>query len=207
MTAADRRSEKKHVDALGELKVGDAVWYRPSVMPGQPRYPAVVDAEVRMLGETSVVRLRDLPESYWRQHHPDTKRTTVSAAALFAIDRRVTPDSEAVVLQPCADCGHLCREIDSPRAEHAADCPHWEDTTTCVRCHATMSQRDGDEPTAECDHCAHELLAQLRTRVTKMEEAITNAIEMFSGEDGGPVEGIDWSGEIGLLRLALKEDT
>lgn len=27
-------------------------------------------------------------------------------------------------LKPCTDCGQLCREIDSPRSEHAADCPH-----------------------------------------------------------------------------------
>ena len=30
-------------------------------------------------------------------------------------------------LQPCADCGQLCREIDSPRSEHSASCPHWEE--------------------------------------------------------------------------------
>jgi hypothetical protein len=32
-----------------------------------------------------------------------------------------------VELQPCADCGQLRREIDSPRSEHSASCPHWEE--------------------------------------------------------------------------------
>ena len=30
-------------------------------------------------------------------------------------------------LRPCADCGQPCRETNSPRSEHAVDCPHWAD--------------------------------------------------------------------------------
>lgn len=81
-------------------------------------------------------------------------------------------------LQPCADCGQLCHEIDSPRSEHAADCPHWEEAEVSI--------------------------LVLQDRVAKLEATITRAIEMLSGNEGGPVEGIDWSWEINAMRDVLK---
>jgi hypothetical protein len=63
----------------------------------------------------------------------------------------------------------------STREEHTADCPHWSEHDNTL------------------------------SRVAELEAAITRAIEMFSGDEGGPVEGIDWSGEIGLLRSALEK--
>ena len=81
-------------------------------------------------------------------------------------------------LQPCADCGWLCREV-STRDEHAPDCPHWEGV--------------------------HAKAPALDLRVVRLEAAVARVIEMFSGNDGGPIEGIDWSGEIGLLRAALEK--
>ncbi len=31
----------------------------------------------------------------------------------------------------------------------------------CARCDALMHTRPGDDPTAHCDHCAHELVQEL----------------------------------------------
>jgi hypothetical protein len=56
----------------------------------------------------------------------------------------------------CDDCGSTSRD--------------------CEKCHATMTIRDGDEPTALCDHCAHEEVERLRA-VLAAAEARAEAAE------------------------------
>ncbi len=68
-----------------DLRPGEPVWYASS--PGI-LWPAVVDGEPWKLGgHTWVVRLRDLPPEYGAQF--SFPRTTVCAAALFALTPRV----------------------------------------------------------------------------------------------------------------------
>ncbi len=43
------------------------------------------------------------------------------------------------------------------------------DPNKCQRCHAFYNLRDGEEPTPECDPCAHECLAEERTARMKAE--------------------------------------
>ena len=79
-------------------------------------------------------------------------------------------------------------------------------TKACKLCYAQTTSVDGG---LICEMHHRQETEALRARVAKMEAAITNAIEMFSGgegdNEGGPVDGIDWSGEIGMLRASLKD--
>lgn len=53
----------------------------------------------------------------------------------------------------------------------------------CVRCHETCSTRDGDEPTPECDHCAHELLDELRAENGKLREELLSMVQQHCADN------------------------
>lgn len=75
-------------------------------------------------------------------------------------------------------------------------------TKACKLCYAQTTSVDGG---LICEMHHRQETEALRARVAKMEAAIARAVEMFSGEEGGPVEGIDWSGEIRMLHAASKD--
>jgi hypothetical protein len=74
------------------LKIGDPVWYYPRPYSENKRYAAVIDGDVRELGGERVVRLRDLERQYAIDCHGGSERTTVAAAALFAVAERYADD-------------------------------------------------------------------------------------------------------------------
>lgn len=82
-----RRQQAAAVKALGELAVGDLVWYQP--YPNARRYAAEVGGEVREVGGTPCVYLVKVERDYGVDCHAGADRTTVPAAALFALTRRI----------------------------------------------------------------------------------------------------------------------
>lgn len=70
------------------LKPGDLVWYKVSSLPNGREYAGVVADEPRKLGDTEVVRLKDMDWTYSQDHHPGQNRTTVAAASTFCLRPR-----------------------------------------------------------------------------------------------------------------------
>lgn len=86
VTAVNAAASTRTPDAPS-FKPGDAVEYRPSF--GIDRwFAATVAGEPRKLGDSCVVRLRDLDPEYARIHHPGTGRTSVAAAECSNVRRR-----------------------------------------------------------------------------------------------------------------------
>jgi len=75
----------------------------------------------------------------------------------------------------CDTVPDLGTHLGLPYGNHAV-CDNCSSTVRdCERCHATMQIRDGDEPTAICDHCAHETVDELRAALTAAETRLAKA--------------------------------
>ena len=85
--ARNHYDEMRTASHMTGTKEGDPIWYRPSLC-SQTRFAGVAAGAPWLLGDTPVIRLRDMEPAYWQAHHPKTKRTTVAAAVLYAVTRR-----------------------------------------------------------------------------------------------------------------------
>lgn len=69
------------------------------------------------------------------------------------------PREEAVAVVDELRTADRIREILGPEVE--------PDPDECRRCHRLMLTRDGQDPTPECDTCAHELLSKMRAALSR----------------------------------------
>lgn len=183
---------------ISQCKPGVKVWYSPSVYEGAPRYAAIVADEPRMLGQTPIVYLKDLPAAYAATKlHP---RTTVPAAALFALELREdvaegpAPQSEAgdMTDAPAFEAWAIARlEWLAVRRERLSfRCEYEERSDQEVGDPGVAAcWRNGDDMNAErCDACQErEPVFQLERRLRRAERVafrrLVRAADRFSKQE------------------------
>jgi len=80
------------------------------------------------------------------------------------------------------------------------------DDDQCTKCYATMSQRDGDVATELCDHCAHDELARLNSKLDRevLARVIWKAIRDWN-DSSGPQKAQDFLADAVLAHLKGQE--